>query len=195
MNKLNSHVLVLDKAFLAVQVWTAKDAISAIVSGRARVVDLNYSWYEFKDWIRESKRIKDDELHLYSGIVRSPSIEIVIPQVIQVLSEKKIPQRDKIKFSRKNILQRDEFTCQYCGKKQAKKDLTLDHVIPKSRGGKSQWYNIVACCQKCNEEKGDRLPSELEWKLLKQPAKPRWKSHIGTSFEKSKKEYWTRFLG
>lgn len=195
MSKLNEHVLVLDKTFLAVQVWTARDAIGALCSARARVVDLNYSWYDLKAWIDESKRIKNTELHLYPGTIRSPSIELVIPQVIQITNDKRIPQRNNVKFSRKNVMQRDNLTCQYCGHKFSKKELTLDHILPRSRGGKSHWSNIVTCCKNCNETKGNKSIIELGWSLIQKPIRPKWKSHVGTTFKRTQKEYWIRFLG
>ena len=71
--------------------------------------------------------------------------------------------------SRKNLYARDGYRCQYCGEEFAAKDLTLDHVMPKSQGGQSRWENLVACCQSCNRKKGNRTPSEAGMELLRTP--------------------------
>ncbi len=77
-----------------------------------------------------------------------------------------------IKFSRKNIFLRDNYTCQYCGKRFEPKDLTFDHIIPRSRGGITEWSNIVTSCIKCNLKKGDRLPEEINMQPRKRPSRP-----------------------
>lgn len=78
-----------------------------------------------------------------------------------------------IKFSRQNIYARDNYQCQYCGKKPSHADLSFDHVIPRSRKGKTCWENIVTCCVECNRKKGGRTPAEASMPLIKHPTKPR----------------------
>jgi len=80
--------------------------------------------------------------------------------------------RDKVKFSRINVFSRDFFTCQYCSDQPGTFSLTYDHVVPRSRGGKTEWANIVTCCLDCNAEKGDHIPEEVGMQLTKQPIKP-----------------------
>jgi 5-methylcytosine-specific restriction endonuclease McrA len=101
--------------------------------------------------------------------VRSPSISLPLPSVIRLLKYYRVPYR-MIELSRKNIIRRDNYRCQYCGKKTS--TLTIDHVIPKSRGGTDTWDNLVAACVKCNNKKGNRTPSEANMPLLKKPRKP-----------------------
>jgi len=194
MRLINESVLVLNKYFLAIQVTVVKEAICALVTGKARVVDQNYTMYDFTAWAEYTAMHDDDGT--YPGVIRSPSVEIFAPHVILIPDcEFNSPLIKTVKYSRRNIYQRDKNTCQYCGKKIDRKNLTLDHIVPKSKGGKSSWTNVVASCVWCNSEKGDKLLSELGWKLRKQPTKPRWKSHIGVPFNRSKKEYWEKFLG
>ncbi len=88
------------------------------------------------------------------------------PVIVQLLANVRVP-RMALRPTRANIMLRDEETCQYCGKHT--RDLTLDHVIPRSRGGESTWENLVACCRPCNGRKGNRLPQEVGMKLLKHP--------------------------
>jgi len=91
-----------------------------------------------------------------------------LPVVIRLLYYVKIPHKD-IPLTRKNIMHRDNYTCQYCGKKS---DMTIDHVIPRSRGGRDKWDNVVAACLRCNVTKGSRTPREAGYKLARKPARP-----------------------
>jgi len=80
--------------------------------------------------------------------------------------------------NRRNVVWRDKNTCQYCGNKFTFSELTMDHVIPKSRGGEKSWNNIVASCKKCNSKKGDKTPEEVRMPLIKKPTVPRWSVQI-----------------
>jgi 5-methylcytosine-specific restriction endonuclease McrA len=91
-----------------------------------------------------------------------------VPSVIRLLAYRHIPQQSRA-LSRKNILLRDRNTCQFCGTVFPSSELTLDHVVPRSRGGRSSWENLVACCYRCNNSKGDRTPEEAGLKLARRP--------------------------
>lgn len=97
---------------------------------------------------------------------------ILIPCVIKLKYELAVPYKE-LPFCRENILVRDNFVCQYCGKKFPAEELTLDHVYPKSRFGPDIWENIVACCKECNQKKADRTPKEARMKLLRRPYRPK----------------------
>ena len=88
--------------------------------------------------------------------------------MIRLLAYRHIPQQTRA-LSRKNILLRDRNTCQFCGRVFPAAELTLDHVVPRSRGGRSSWENLVACCYQCNNRKGDRTPEEAGIKLVRRP--------------------------
>jgi 5-methylcytosine-specific restriction endonuclease McrA len=196
MSLLNENVLVLNKHYLAVQVAVAKEAIIALVTGKAQVVDETYAVYNLDQWHEYTTGASLDDMDKYPGILRSPSVQLLVPHVIRFPDcEYSSPLIKTVKYSRRNIYQRDGHTCQYCGDKFRKEFLTLDHIIPKSKGGRSSWTNIVTCCKQCNADKGDQLLEDIGWKLLKQPVKPRWNSHIGTPFKAAKKKYWENFLG
>jgi len=100
--------------------------------------------------------------------VHSSSRGVPVPSVIRLLSYRHIPQQSRA-LSRKNILLRDRNTCQFCGNSFPASELTLDHVMPRSRGGRSSWENLVACCYACNNSKGDRTPEEAGLKLRRRP--------------------------
>ena len=104
----------------------------------------------------------------YDEVVRSEKLTLPLPSVI-VLKNYVVPTKT-VPFTRATLFLRDEFTCQYCGYKG--KDLTFDHVMPKSRGGKTRWDNVVAACQSCNLRKAAKTTSQVGFKLKKTPTKP-----------------------
>jgi len=111
----------------------------------------------------------------YTREVHSVSFSIKLPAVVRLLRFIKRP-KIPVRFSRQNIYIRDDYKCQYCGKRLTPDQLTWDHVLPRARGGKTEWTNIVTCCIKCNRKKGGRIPSEASMVLIKQPSIPEWLS-------------------
>ena len=110
------------------------------------------------------------QVKTYEGVmVRSAAREYEVPAVVALKSYRK---RRKVAFTRYHLFLRDEFTCQYCGKRFPAKELTFDHVIPKSRSGGSRWDNIVTACGPDNHRKGNKTPREAGMKLLRQPYEP-----------------------
>lgn len=108
----------------------------------------------------------------YDEEVSSPSVTFKIPSVIVLKSVVKFIN-GSLNPSRNNIMWRDKNQCQYCGVIQSSRELTIDHVLPRSRGGKNTWTNLVACCKKCNQKKRDRTPTEASMALLNKPVKPK----------------------
>lgn len=197
MSVLNELVLVLNKDYFAIEVTDVKDAICSVAVEKAKIIDEEYQKYSLTEWARITKELKKDiDLrNRYPNIIHSPNMELFVPHVIIYENSEYMPEAGRtVRFSRKSILQRDNFTCQYCGKKPKKEDINLDHVIPKSRGGTNSWSNLVASCIYCNAKKGNRLLTELGWKLIQEPKEPRWKSHIGKPFNKVKAQIWELFL-
>ena len=134
------RVLVLNASYEPINICGIRKAIVLLINGVA----------------------KSEEKTL--SIIRSPSVEIRIPAVIRLLTYVKIPYKRKT-FSKKSIFLRDQYTCQYCGKSLQPGNLTLDHVLPKSRAGRSTWENLVTSCKSCNVRKGNRTPKEAGMKL------------------------------
>ena len=116
---------------------------------------------------------KVEVLEEYGREVHSVSFTLRLPSVVRLLRLVKRP-KSPVKFSRQNIYARDKYRCQYCGKRFPNDEFTYDHVIPKSRGGKTEWENIVTCCVFCNRKKGGRTPNEARMKLIRKPARPKW---------------------
>lgn len=105
--------------------------------------------------------------------VRAVSFSFKLPSVIRLLRYVRIKKRfDYVPFSRANIYARDEFTCQYCAETYPTQELTFDHVVPVSQGGRKDWENIVTCCVSCNRRKGGRTPEEARMRLIRTPRRP-----------------------
>jgi 5-methylcytosine-specific restriction endonuclease McrA len=144
---LDSTVLVLNASYEAINICNLRRAIVLIFKGVACV-----------------EEEMDHE-------ISSPSMVIKAPAVIRLLKYVRIPYK-VVRFSRRNVLLRDRYRCQYCGREYASSFLTLDHVVPISQGGKTQWDNVVTACKTCNTKKGNRKPSEAAMTLLRSPKAP-----------------------
>jgi len=105
-------------------------------------------------------------------VVRTVTRTFRIPAVIRLIKFIRQIYRREVPFSRKNILVRDGFVCQYCGREHLSGDLTIDHIIPKVQGGANDWQNVVACCRSCNIRKGGRTPRQAGMQLVRKPFKP-----------------------
>jgi 5-methylcytosine-specific restriction endonuclease McrA len=143
------HVLLLNASFEPLNIINWKRAVKLLFLGKVEVVE-------------ESAF----EVHAVSTSMRVPSIVRLIRYIGL--------NKREVKFSRENIYARDRFKCQYCGKRFKPQMLTYDHIIPKSRGGKTEWGNIVTCCSQCNRRKGGKTPEEAGLRLIKKPSKPSW---------------------
>ena len=106
--------------------------------------------------------------------LRSQHITLPMPLVIRLVTFVRIPRMMPLAVTRRGVLNRDNHTCQYCGRLLPPADLTLDHVLPRCRGGKTTWDNVVAACKPCNHRKNDRTPGEARMRMLRQPFRPRY---------------------
>jgi 5-methylcytosine-specific restriction endonuclease McrA len=177
---VNESVLVLNRSWIAIN-------IANVYQGYAKVVSPeDFSTYDFDDWKELSKAADDYCIH-------TVSFKIMIPEVIVLTAFNGVYRRE-ITFSRRNIFERDKNTCQYCGRKFKKTELTLDHVVPRSLGGRSTWENMVLACVQCNVRKGNRLPEDASMPLIRRPRKPRWLPHSGEGFSAIRKPSWQRFV-
>ncbi len=125
--------------------------------------------------------------------LRSENYSLPLPLVIRLVYFVKIPHRISLPVTRRGVLARDHYTCQYCGATPLRKDLTIDHVLPRSRGGRTTWENVVAACDKCNGRKGNRTPSEANMTLLEQPRRPRYIA-IAALASGEAREAWGKYM-
>jgi hypothetical protein len=154
-------ILVLNADYLPINVTTFKKAYKLVYKGKAEVVEECVD--EIKTCFKQFKK----------------------PSIIRLYKYIHIPFR-KVVLTRENIFKRDNYKCGYCS---INKDLTLDHIKPKSKGGQNSWENLVTCCFKCNSKKGDRTPEQADMKLLVKPFKPNpffFIRHINDNNEKWK---------
>lgn len=189
-NKLSEPVLVLNKMFQAIHVIDARKAVSLLYQEVAEAIDDTLVAYPFSNWVE-----KPVDEQKYNAL-RSPSVTVMIPHVIRLTGYDKLPARD-VMFNRKNIYARDKNRCQYCGKYFKGEDLTFDHVVPRSKGGDNSFENVVTCCVECNRSKANRTPTEAGMRLIKPPAKPRWRSYVKIPFSRLKErkmQIWKEFL-
>jgi len=139
---------------------------------------------------------KVDVLESYDWIVwknEEGNIEYKAPAVIRLRSASKSGPM-KVKFSRANLYSRDNKTCQYCGESCSYKDLTMDHVVPKSLGGRTSWNNIVSCCRDCNTFKADRTPKQANMRLINKPSYPSIKTFYQTYDTEEVPDQWNNWL-
>lgn len=184
---LNESVLVLNRHWTAVHVTSARRALVLLAADHARVVADDYAVHDFQSWREVSEFLEE------AARIATPSFQIAIPEVIILRNFHRFPPR-QVKFSRRNIYLRDNYTCQYCGVMPPKDELTIDHVLPRSRGGRSTWDNVVLACIRCNTRKGSHLPHEASMKMLTQPHKPHWLACSQFNFRAQERSMWQRFL-
>ena len=163
---LNTSVLVLNKSYFPIHVTTVRRAFCMLVAGIAHVVDEEYRTFDFHSWSELSAAVHHDTIGLVNRIIR-------VPRVIVLVTFDRLPRRS-VKFSRLNVLLRDNHTCQYCGRRFPRAKLNLDHVLPRSRGGHTTWENIVTSCHVCNRKKGGHTTQEAGVKLILRFAPPPW---------------------
>ncbi|MEA3401375.1 MAG: HNH endonuclease [Armatimonadota bacterium] len=144
---MDGQVLVLNQNYEPLSVCGWQRAVSMVYVGKAIVVEEG------------------------SRVLHSPSTEMNMPTVVKLSYQVKRPI-PKLKMSRQNVLARDRHTCQYCGRRS--KSLTIDHVIPRERGGTHTWENVVACCSDCNNKKKNRTPREAGMRLIRRPRRPKF---------------------
>lgn len=156
------------------------------------VEDGRYVSYNFDDWreLSEFRKAFEPAKHDW---VRTIKFDIAVPRIIRILRFHRLP-RQEVKFNRRNIYARDQNRCQYCGKKFRSNELSLDHVVPRSRGGATSWDNIVCCCLKCNVRKGGRTPREASMTLIAVPFKPRHSPVLHMALSNAKYHSWKQFL-
>lgn len=143
------HILILSAAYVPLGLVHWTKAISLLWQDKASVVE-------------EGTRV-----------VRSPSVELTVPSVLRL--HRVVPyRRPRIPLNRRNLVRRDGGRCQYCGRAFPLRELSVDHVLPRSRGGRTEWSNVVAACHRCNNRKADRTPEEAGLRLARRPARPTW---------------------
>jgi 5-methylcytosine-specific restriction endonuclease McrA len=145
-----SQVLVLNATYEPLNVVSVHRAILLLLKEKAEIVEAAEAW------------------------LRSERLVLPVPLVIRLVYYVRIPRRFSLPLSRRTVLARDQYTCQYCGAQPGKANLTVDHVVPRSKGGDTRWENVTTACGPCNRRKGNRTPEEARMPLQRQPRRPRY---------------------
>lgn len=166
---MSNEVLVLNNDYEPLNICHMRRAVVLVYLGKAEVLHANHS------------------------VIRTVNGSMELPSVVKLRYHVKRPMPE-LKLSRRSILARDSYTCQYCG--HHSRDLTIDHVVPKRLGGKSTWENLVCCCRRCNIRKGDKTLAQANMTLLRQPRKPRYVPFISLTkyLEGTRNEVWRDYL-
>ena len=188
---LTQQVLVLNRLWQAVNICSVRRALSLLFEGHAQVVQGNlqgdFKTYTFDQWRDLSDNCPGDES------LGTVSFRMKVPRVILLGVFDRLPKKE-VKFTRHNIFERDGNTCQYCGQILDRRDLNLDHVVPRDRGGPTQWDNIVCSCIPCNTRKANRTPAEAGMRLIRKPKRPKWRPFVQVNFGAPIHESWRHFL-
>ena len=188
---LDQRTLVLNRHWVPIGTTSVRTALCLLYREAARAVRTeDYSVHDFDSWA--SLRVAEEE-----PCIRTVRLRLKVPEVVLLTHYEAFPRR-RVTFSRRNIYRRDRYTCQYCGVKLPPEELSVDHLLPRSRGGRSSWANCVLSCLRCNRRKGNRTVEEAGMRLIRHPAEPPWTpcvtiplGHRRTSWEHFiSQEYW-----
>jgi len=194
MNKFKRDVLILNRAWQPINIKNVFECIKDVLKGRAFFADETYNPYDFMEWIEYSNMCYENDDTVLHFKLNKDNV-FLVPEVLKMetnhFNSYRAPRLSKI-----NVLRRDHFICQYCGKAGSKTSMNVDHVVPKCRGGKWSWLNLVATCRICNNDKADRTPKEAGLKLLNQPYRPQW-NNVLDKLKKSKRapNSWKFYIG
>lgn len=186
-NVLDRPTLVLNRSWIPIHVTTVRRAVCLVFRDVAAVISPSTMQpYSFGEWL-EDGHTEDD------AWIAACTRSIAAPDVIQLTAYNRVPAH-RAPFTRRNLFARDGHLCQYCGRKFRSDELTIDHVLPRSRGGDTSWTNCVLSCVRCNAKKGDRTPLEARMRLIREPKSPRWSPYLGLS-RRQHLSTWQAFTG
>jgi 5-methylcytosine-specific restriction endonuclease McrA len=170
-SSLTDATLVLNRSWLPVGVTTVQNAICMCAREVARIVlPGSYELFDLDQWMQRPPAQG-------AAVVRSVHAVFQAPEILHLVGYDKVP-RHEAAFSKRNIYIRDRATCQYCGNTPGWSRLTIDHIVPRSRGGTNSWENCVVACKPCNNRKGNRTPKEAGLMLSRPPRRPPWRSFL-----------------
>ncbi len=165
---LSRPTLVLNRSWQPVGVAAVARSLTLVWNGNALIVDpADFRQYNWDDWA--SLTPQEGEL-----CIRAVTFKLRVPEVITLTNYDRVPAKT-VTFSRRNIYKRDKYTCQYCNARPKSEELTIDHIVPRSQGGTSNWENCVLACLDCNARKANRTPERANMPLLRKPERPAWR--------------------
>ena len=188
---LERAVLVLNRHWQPVQICSVRRSLKLLCLGHAQVVETGgserFRAHDLESWRVASESADDREC------VHSIRLMLRAPTVIVLTLYDRIPRKE-VKFTRRNVFLRDKFVCQYCARPFGEGELNLDHVVPRDKGGRTSWENVVTSCVRCNTRKANKLPHEANMHPLRKPRAPRWRPMFGMREHGGAHESWALFL-
>jgi 5-methylcytosine-specific restriction endonuclease McrA len=182
---LDTPTLVLNRSWLPVHITTVRRALCMVYQDAAAVVAPDtLQVHDFGEWVT----LADPPTARW---IRTPRLAVPAPEVIRLNHYDHVPVHEA-PFTRRSLYQRDNYTCQYCGRRAGPEKLSIDHVLPRSKGGRTSWENCVLACIRCNARKADRSLKESGLRLLRTPRRPRWSPYIHLG-KMDRLPSWTRF--
>ena len=184
---LRRPTLILNRSWVPIHVTTVRRAICLAYRDAARIIcPTTMHPYTFPEWLAAG-------VSSFDRWIEGVGLRIAAPEVAQLASYNRVPSH-RAPFTRRNLFARDGFRCQYCAERYRSDELTIDHVVPRSRGGETSWDNCVLSCVRCNARKGDRTPREAGMTLRSRPRSPRWSPYLGLP-SRYHLETWAPFTG
>jgi len=185
MSILQQSALVLNRNWQPIHVTCVQRALTLLFGESVRVVDPDdYQIYSWHDWLL----VKPDE---DEPAVQAVHFRVKAPEVVVLNDYDQLP-RAVVTYSKRNVFKRDRFTCQYCGTQPGRDELTIDHVVPRSLGGMSNWENCVLACLNCNHRKANKTPQQAGMRLRRPPERPTWKPLYASL--SVVRESWSKFI-
>ena len=163
---------------------------------RTLVLDMGYQPINAVPFSRAMRYIAKGKVDVLEEYDQAIHRDWLMPAVVR-LTHWIRPHNPPVRFSRQNVLLRDRWRCQYCGQRRPTAQLTFDHVLPRSRGGRTEWDNIVIACTRCNSKKAQRTPEEARMPLRSRPSRPRWLPAFNMTLQQIEnvpdqwRHYWT----
>lgn len=183
---LSRDTLVLNRSWIAIATTPVRHALSLVFTGAAQAIQPEtFETHSFESWVNLPIPEGEPSVSTVNMILR-------VPEVIVLRHYSGVP-RQVLPFTRRNLVRRDESTCQYCGRRPGANELSIDHVMPRSRGGETSWENCVLACVHCNRRKGSKLVHDAGMRLLTRPNAPQW-SPIFEVAGAQQRAAWQRFV-
>lgn len=190
---LTYKVLVLNRLWQAVNIVGVQRAFCLLLQDHAQVIHTGDGSFQVMDsaaWLEHSELDAPGDSEAYVQTVR---LRVRVPKVLLLRNYDQLPVKE-VRFTRDNLFERDHYRCQYCGNHFPDHQLNMDHVIPRAKGGRTSWENIVTACIPCNTRKADRLPHQASMHLMKKPERPRFRPFISSFIDQTYDADWEHFI-
>ncbi|ADE55333.1 HNH endonuclease [Coraliomargarita akajimensis] len=191
---LKYRVLVLNRLWQPVNIIGVQRAFSLLLQDHAQAINTRDGQFQMMSSAEWLDYCESDVPEANEAYLQTVKLRIRVPKVLLLREYSKLPVQE-VKFTRENLFERDNYRCQYCGDSFEALELNMDHVIPRDKGGRTSWENIVTSCIQCNSRKANRLPHQASMHLIRKPERPRQRPFISSLIGNDCDEAWEHFIG